>query len=283
MEGCSTAFFRMKVGKRSTLLHSLYFSCATLGLPSRPSSSSTPKLLLSRISASARVLGWPRMGYESETYWAKVTYDASAEGGSAPACVANVKAAWKAIAHSRGNTGWPGKPYFYVSNVHASYRPLPSVFALIIFHLNAWDTMASECECGRKHVLPTLLFPDAHTRNHSVQWGTIPTPPLTSPVVLLCCRRIPCVHRASFLPTPASPWETRGLSWRPSMPPVPCSTMQLKTWVAILSHGLVARRTVVRADPFATCCALSSAILPRFRHRDYQYCTELMPEETASD
>lgn len=71
-----------------------------------------------------------------------MTYDASAAGGSAPACVANVRASWAAIAAAAETPAG-------LANLTTTFQmcsPLTGpqdVFALEIFHLNAWDTMAS--------------------------------------------------------------------------------------------------------------------------------------------
>lgn len=100
-----------------------------------------PTVVAGAISASAPLVGWPRMGYDSQTYWAKVTYDATATGGSAPACVANVKAAWAAMAVAAETPAGLAN----LSSAFNMCEPLngPSdVFALGIFLLNAWDTMA---------------------------------------------------------------------------------------------------------------------------------------------
>ncbi len=79
--------------------------------------------------------------FQPESYWQIVTRDATPAAGSAPACAANVRAAWRAI-HAAADLGPAG-----LANLTAVTRmcsPLGpgDINALIMFYLNAWDTMA---------------------------------------------------------------------------------------------------------------------------------------------
>jgi lysosomal Pro-X carboxypeptidase len=79
---------------------------------------------------------------DGERYWQVVTADATAKGGAAPACAANVRAGWDAL-FALGRTGAPGRAT--LTAAFGLCQPLRSdadVTNLALMHLNAWDTMA---------------------------------------------------------------------------------------------------------------------------------------------
>jgi len=78
--------------------------------------------------------------FNSETYWAVVTRDASAGAGSAPACVANVQAAWQFLFHAAQTPAG-------LANLTTTFKLCSSLIpseveALAMLQMNAWDTMA---------------------------------------------------------------------------------------------------------------------------------------------
>jgi lysosomal Pro-X carboxypeptidase len=103
-----------------------------------------PGVITGAIAASAPIRGFATglaPAWDSESYWAVVTADASAAGGAAPACAGNIRASWDAIfdagATPAGRAG--------LASTFALCAPLNDnydVFALAEFLLNAWDTMA---------------------------------------------------------------------------------------------------------------------------------------------
>ena len=80
--------------------------------------------------------------YDNETYWQVVTADASAVHGAAPACAANVRAAFSAL-YAQGETP-AGRAK--LSSTFQLCSPLESTNDVdqmaVTLHLNAWDTMA---------------------------------------------------------------------------------------------------------------------------------------------
>ena len=87
--------------------------------------------------------------YDPETYWRVVTADASAAHGAAPACAANVRAAFAAIYDAAQTPAG-------LANLSTTFQlcaPLQSAAdadqMAVTLHLNAWDTMAmGNCVCG---------------------------------------------------------------------------------------------------------------------------------------
>ena len=103
-----------------------------------------PSTFAGAIAASAPIAAFDGMSptYDNSTYWAVVTDDASAPGGAAPACAANVRAAFTAL--------------FELARTPSNLERLSSTFQLctplvtavdvdalaVTLHLNAWDTLA---------------------------------------------------------------------------------------------------------------------------------------------
>lgn len=190
------------------------------------------------------------MGYDSETCecsssrqgceemsfirvaadWAKVTYDASAAGGAAPACVSNVRAAWTAISAAAQTPAG-------LANLTSTFQmctPLTDaadVFALEIFHLNAWDTMA----------MGNYPYSSSYLTG-----GAAMLPPY--PVRAAC----------DFLADPAL---ASGDPW------------------ALLSAFNAAGAVFNNATQNLACYPIPTDLWQDGQW-DYQYCTELMPEET---
>jgi lysosomal Pro-X carboxypeptidase len=100
-----------------------------------------PSSFAGAIAGSAPIFAFNRMGYANNSYWQVVTADATATGGAAPACAANVKAAFAALFAAASTPAG-------LANLSSTFQmcgPLqtPSdIQALALFHLNAWDTMA---------------------------------------------------------------------------------------------------------------------------------------------
>lgn len=104
-----------------------------------------PAVFAGAIAASAPMLAFPGMAaaYDSETYWALVTADASPAGGANAACAPNVRGAFSAMAsaYAAGPAG--------LANLSSTFQlcaPLtgaPGELALLeMVYTNAWDTMA---------------------------------------------------------------------------------------------------------------------------------------------
>jgi lysosomal Pro-X carboxypeptidase len=79
--------------------------------------------------------------YDNETYWAVVTADASAVHGAAPACAANVRAAFSAL-YAAGETPAGRARLASTFDLCAPLADAAAVDAMAVtLHLNAWDTM----------------------------------------------------------------------------------------------------------------------------------------------
>ena len=96
------------------------------------------------VAASAPLAAFNGMqpAYDNSSYWKVVTDDASAAGGSAPACSANVHAAFQALYAA----GQSAEGLANLSSTFQLCSPLASAAdadaLAVTLHLNAWDTMA---------------------------------------------------------------------------------------------------------------------------------------------
>lgn len=80
--------------------------------------------------------------YDNQTYWAVVTADASAAHGAAPACAANVRAAFSAL-YAAGATDAGRARLAATFGLCAPLATPADVDAMAVtLQLNAWDTMA---------------------------------------------------------------------------------------------------------------------------------------------
>ena len=104
-----------------------------------------PATFAGAIAASAPILGFTGSDpahplWDTSNYWRVVTRDATPAAGAAPACAANVRAAWPALTAAGATAA--GRANLSKALKLCSPPPAGSDFALQALYLNAWDTCA---------------------------------------------------------------------------------------------------------------------------------------------
>ena len=102
-----------------------------------------PGVFAGAVAASAPILAFDGLlpAYQQPSYWAVVTRDATAEGGSAPACAPNIRAAWDPL-FAAGKTPAGRSQLQTAFNLCSAPQNDADMFALAVFILNAFDTLA---------------------------------------------------------------------------------------------------------------------------------------------
>lgn len=101
-----------------------------------------PGVFAGAVAASAPVLAFQGMtpAYDSASYWAVVTRDATPAGGAAAACAANIRAGWEPLFAAFSSPA--GRAQLADSLRLCSPPPADGSFDVAMFLLNAWDTLA---------------------------------------------------------------------------------------------------------------------------------------------